>query len=119
MPFDSVSCPTASRCWGSGPFTVAGSGDGGVSWQRQASTAIAGLYLGPARINGVSCPTTSSCAAAGSRVTLYDGTITSTSDGGASWDAQLVWPSDLYAISCPASNRCWAVGSHGTIIAES
>jgi hypothetical protein len=58
------------------------------------------------QLNGVSCPTTSDCWAAG-----LGGTIVATTNGGATWTSQRSGTDDwLEGASCPTISDCWAVG---------
>ena len=115
-----VSCPSAADCYTVGSdsniYTGGNSGDdaailattdGGTTWSPQAvPTGIAGLQ-------GIACPTTSTCFAVGTDTVEADGSgVITTSDGGATW-TQLTAPTGvgtLEAIACANVTSCVAVG---------
>jgi photosystem II stability/assembly factor-like uncharacterized protein len=104
--FDSVSCPTASRCWAVGVDNTDSAGlafattDGGKTWAPET------LPGATERLEGISCPTTSDCTAVG-----QSGVIVTT-DGGSTWNGEVL-PASLVAqqgVSCAAATACVAVG---------
>jgi photosystem II stability/assembly factor-like uncharacterized protein len=115
-----VSCPSAADCYtvgyDSNIYTGGNSGDdtailattdGGTTWSPQAvPNGIAGLQ-------GIACPTTSTCFAVGTDTAEADGSgVITTSDGGATW-TQLTAPTGagaLEAIACANVTTCVAVG---------
>src|SRR5436853_4065299 len=63
-------------------------------------------------LNGVSCPTSSTCFAVGA-----NGTIVATTNGGTTWTSQSSnFTQALNGISCPSTSACFAVGASGTIL---
>jgi photosystem II stability/assembly factor-like uncharacterized protein len=121
--FPAIKCPTALRCYAisdpiNAPPRLVTTTDGGAHWTNQP---------GPPSLSyaaGLSCPDATTCFATGSGI-LPAGymhppaAIAATSDGGATWVAQLSYfPSqsteeDAYidAVSCPTATTCLAVGS--------
>lgn len=110
----SLSCPTASFC-------IAGDAYGnvwsfnGTSWSGPTpidshGTVPGGDQVFPDSLIGISCPSTSFCAAvdASGYVMTYDGTSWSTPEE--------VAPSILGAVSCPTATFCAAGDSTGGIV---
>jgi photosystem II stability/assembly factor-like uncharacterized protein len=121
--FTRLSCADSSDCmasfFGKGSAArrdVLVSSDGGESWSQPEASG-----LGDDFISGVSCPTALQCWASGialpdesgasGRVLAREGMISSTSDGGETWqNAQLpagVGP--VADISCPTAVNCYAL----------
>jgi len=109
-----VSCAGPLRCvvlgWQGGKrghLAILLTTSGGRTWVIvNGSRLRSGLY-------GVSCPTVSTCFAAGSEGS--SGVVLKTADGGHKW-ARLHLPHGtgiLRSISCPSTTRCTAVGSVG------
>ena len=114
---------------------VMASKDGGLTWVRGASCTANDL-------NGIACPSSSTCVAAkhviisvacfccgpasGGNVRETNdyllrsgGTIVATTNGGTSWSSRQSGTSAiLYGIACPSSATCAAVGDEGTILAS-
>ncbi len=73
-------------------------------WSSQTSGITTGL-------NGVSCPTNSTCFAVGD-----GGVIRATTDGGTNWTPQTSnTTQNLFDVSCPTATNCFAVGNGGVI----
>lgn len=74
------------------------------TWSSQTSGITTGL-------NGVSCPTNSTCFAVGD-----GGVIRATTNGGTIWTPQTSnTTQNLFDISCPTATNCFAVGDAGVI----
>jgi photosystem II stability/assembly factor-like uncharacterized protein len=120
-----VDCPAAGRCFATAEVvassallrkgtpwvaTILRSDDGGSTWHLES---LPGALL----LAGISCPSLTSCFAAGAvdanGVAGHDA-IVATVDGGAHWAAQAVptppGAQGLSTISCPSPRQCWAVG---------
>jgi photosystem II stability/assembly factor-like uncharacterized protein len=120
-----VDCPAAGRCFATADVvassallrkgtpwvaTILRSDDGGSTWHLES---LPGALL----LAGISCPSLTSCFAAGAvdanGVAGHDA-IVATVDGGAHWVAQAVptppGAQGLSTISCPSPRQCWAVG---------
>jgi photosystem II stability/assembly factor-like uncharacterized protein len=134
---DAISCANASYCVAvgsgcaySGGCAVTGftaaietTTDGGHTWitrNRRIPITIRDSFLcGPvtscassASLAGVSCPTSTTCWAAGT-----NGTILRTSDAGATWTQQpRITDTSFSGIACPTPTTCYAAGPGGTII---
>jgi photosystem II stability/assembly factor-like uncharacterized protein len=80
---------------------------GGKTW-----AVINGRHLGSG-MNDVSCPTVSTCFAAGSQGA--SAAVIKTTDGGHEWAHLRLprWTGFLTSISCPSTLRCTAVGAGG------
>jgi photosystem II stability/assembly factor-like uncharacterized protein len=123
----SVSCPDAEHCWATaavgivGTSTVIVTADGGMSWTTLSWSAPppAGNQSGlmSSQLDAVTCPTTSECLAVGEATyeTMLtppiadQGVISTTDDGGQTWQSQLVSANDVTGISCPNVQYCVAV----------
>jgi photosystem II stability/assembly factor-like uncharacterized protein len=84
--------------WNSGLYRTV---DGGASWTQQDVPATADL------VNGISCPSTTTCEAVG-----YGSGALRTSDGGTAWVPQALPSSvqELSGVSCYSLTHCVAVG---------
>jgi hypothetical protein len=94
----------------------------GVRWSLQPisqSPSATSLYS----LNGVSCPTTTSCTAIGSidGTTNLTTTLLAESWDGTSWTQEAIPPPDnpatdsnfsLQSVSCAAPNQCQAIGTY-------
>ncbi len=80
--------------------------DGGAGWTMgQLPSGIAGL-------NGIACPSTTTCYAVGEEGSST-GVVVASADGGRTWTQQAL-PSQvlaLYGIRCPSATTCYAVGA--------
>lgn len=136
----SVSCPDAEHCWAVGNGGLIVTTNGGVTWtpltweppppRGDWPGSVLGSFL-----SAVTCTTTSDCLAVGQVAYQEDpppettlpsftdslGVLVTTSDGGETWQSQLVssfteFPispnsyTDVAAISCPTPEDCVAVG---------
>jgi photosystem II stability/assembly factor-like uncharacterized protein len=115
----SVACATSSTCVAVGSSynsslngAIAVSTDGGVTWHSRYIATKAGL---PTGLFTVTCPTSTSCLAAG-----IESTILTSADGGMNWTQRDTFgtdsPFDLLSIACPTPTSCLAVGEEGTIL---
>jgi photosystem II stability/assembly factor-like uncharacterized protein len=138
-----VSCPTSTDCWAVGfgdsisPPPVGPSGssyelalvvattDGGRTWSAQTlpSSYSSGddgeIFSGIDYLDGVSCPTSTDCWAAGFGSDGI-GAVAVTTDGGSTWSNQILPSSSsggifngivwLGGVSCPTSTDCWVAG---------
>ncbi len=115
-----VSCPSATECFavGGGGAGLGGSGggdilrttNGGVGW-------FLVFHANYSVFNAISCPSTSVCFAVASGQSP-DGSVFTTTDGGAHWATQLVPPGSGYnpgyiSLSCPTTTNCFAVSASG------
>jgi hypothetical protein len=117
-----VSCASASRCWAVGspgpdatpvpPTVIVATKDGGATWTAQVVPGS----LGPS-LNGVSCPTATTCMAVGSDASGSDLVLT-THDGGADW-SQASAPANaigLTAVACTGIGLCVVIASNGSAL---
>jgi hypothetical protein len=124
----SVSCPDVEHCWATaavgivGVSTVAATTNGGVSWTVLRWSAPpppaneSGLMS--SQLDAVACTTTLHCVVVGEAMyqTAFpqssenQGVISTTSDGGQTWQSQLVSAPVVTGISCPNTQDCVAVG---------
>jgi len=111
-----VSCPSASVCYagGSGGENYSGvviaTQDGGNTWSTQETPP--GGNDSPGYIDGMSCPSTTTCFAVGSQGMTFP-EILGTTNSGATWNA-LTIPSApgiqaIQAIGCGSSTNCVAI----------
>jgi photosystem II stability/assembly factor-like uncharacterized protein len=136
----SVSCPTATFCVAVGGVafdaTILLSKNAGANWASYVpgfddilsgsnspsgmATAMtldcaSGSLCSGGVLRGVSCPSTSFCAAVGDQ-----GTVLTTADAGAAWTSQVAAGGSaklqLTGVSCTASRSCVAVGQAGEIL---
>jgi len=118
----SISCPTTSDCWAVGATStnsgvVVATTDGGKVWRIQfpstgiTKTLSGGLYT----LNGIWCPTASACWAVGATLS-NSGAVIATSDGGRTWNAQILPPgvNILNSVSCSTSSQCSATGTNSS-----
>lgn len=102
-----ISCPAVDICYVVG-WEILATKDGGGTW----ITQDAGLYVNDhtAALVSISCPSVNVCYTLSA-----NGTILSTSDGGAHWNAQVlpnaIYDNSLSVITCPHISICYAV--HG------
>ena len=89
---------------------------GGCLSDRPAAPVATSQTSGrPDNLNGVACPSPSTCVAVGNRGTI--GTILRSTDGGSTWYIQPSGtPRTLVGVGCPRSSTCVAVGVGGTIV---
>jgi hypothetical protein len=120
-----VSCRTSSQCIavGSQPNPMVGPNDStilamrwsGGKWRKQATPVLSGSTLGFLR--GVSCPTVTSCTAAG-WVELTSGVTVTANWNGTNWTLDLTpnpagsLSTSFAGISCGVHIACRAVGSY-------
>lgn len=114
-----ISCPTATPaavCFADGQFaTIVATTNGGTGWTQKSAQAFV--------LDGVSCPTATTCFTAGWNPNAGDaGEVLITTDAGATWTAESGATSAansklLDAVSCPDTMHCWAAGAAGTVIA--
>ncbi len=127
---NAVSCPSASYCVAVGGYTDTSSGNDGLllTWSGGTWTAtqapLPANAISPPSVwlNGVSCPSASSCVAVGQYMDTsgdYDGLLLTWSGG--TWTAtQALLPangrpdSSVIGVSCPSASSCVAVGSYHT-----
>ena len=126
----SVSCSDTEHCWATGALGLGGTstiimtGDGGSVWENQAwsgpplpENAVA---LIGSQLNAITCPTSNDCLVVGQATystTLSppietQGVVSTTSNGGQSWQTQLVVANNITGISCPIVQECFAVGQN-------
>ncbi len=80
----------------------------GNQWVKQTSNTTQ-------QLNGVDCPTTSTCYAVGD-----GGTILATTNGGNTWSSKPSGTTQkLYNVSCSSASNCVTVGDGGTILTTS
>jgi photosystem II stability/assembly factor-like uncharacterized protein len=118
----SIACPSAGRCVtvgygltapGQGQGAIDATDDAGATWTPQ--TVPPGIGL----LHGVACPGSTRCIATGTTSTTTTdvaqaaGALVSTTDGGATWDAETAPPGvdDAWSVSCPAVRSCAVVGT--------
>lgn len=117
LQVSAVSCPSASKCFAAAtleqedPVVVLASTDGGASWHEVGWKPGDGpVALG--RIDALSCPTSTTCYAAGEASDGVSAALWRSSDGGATWKVAAL-PGGLAmldAISCTSPVHCMAVG---------
>jgi photosystem II stability/assembly factor-like uncharacterized protein len=119
-----IACPSAKVCEAVGDytnsFTFASTGlivrttDGGKTWRRQT------IPPGTKSLSGITCPTTSSCLAAGFGFNDYNlvdyGAVLGTTDGGKTWEVDTLPASptavaQATAVTCPTTTLCYLGGS--------
>ncbi|MEI7556785.1 choice-of-anchor Q domain-containing protein [Candidatus Chlorohelix sp.] len=83
--------------------TTSSIGGGAWGWQDSFATKVT-------RLNGISCPSETSCYAVGN-----DGVVLYPTKNGGTWSTKSSSSNTLNGISCPAANICYAVGVSGTI----
>jgi hypothetical protein len=113
---ESLSCPSATRCFIVGGFTLGDgtasglaftSSNGGKMWtSRSLPSGTTGLF-------GISCRTPTTCAVVGGGYGGVGGLILTTTDAGQTWTSRSepVAASALESISCPTVDRCVATGT--------
>ena len=117
-----VSCATATTCEavgvfgadiffvnGSGPGAVLGTTDGGATWTPQA------LPAGVPLLSSITCPSTTTCLAAGTSVDSATTTsaVVGTTDGGTTW-VNLPLPTgatSLSTVDCGSPSTCVVLGA--------
>ncbi|HVE68001.1 MAG TPA: YCF48-related protein [Solirubrobacteraceae bacterium] len=101
-----ISCVSASSCVISGsPDKIRTTTNGGMTWTLRASGTTG------AELTGVSCPVASTCYI----VTNPSGQALKSTDGGATWSAQVISSSALNSVACSDASTCTAVGQSGTV----
>lgn len=131
----SVSCADAEHCWATaavgivGASTVIATTDGATSWTTLPWSAppLSAGRGGPmtSQLNAITCTTDSDCLAVGQatyQTTLSppmenEGVVSTTDDGGQSWQSQLITANDITGISCASADTCVAVGQD-TVVSE-
>jgi hypothetical protein len=107
-----VSCASTSDCWvtdGESPPEVVGTTDGGAVWTNETPAAWKSDQFA---LDGISCPSTSVCYAAGGVYSQAEPEVAKLSGG--TWSLSKV-PAGSYflkAISCATAASCTAVGGH-------
>ena len=113
---DAISCGAAMVCVAMDGNSVVTTTNGGSSWN------ASGTVPGDPVIAGISCPSTTFCAAVGNNGGICLGppintcneaaVIATTTDGGTTWTTQNPGgPGDSFsAVSCPSTSECTAVG---------
>lgn len=116
-----ITCPSASHCYALGynsfdysdfsstqDTVILGSTDGGETWTRQ------GVPPGTDALQGIACPSATTCFGVGYNQALGDASVITTSDAGATWTSQTVPAGigDLDSIACPSTTTCFAVGQN-------
>jgi photosystem II stability/assembly factor-like uncharacterized protein len=101
----SMSAPTTSTAdrWQTTGPAASSSGFSNWAWQNPLPQGN--------RLGRVSCPSANACAAVGS-----NGSLITTTNGGAGWSLQNTNANTLYDISCPTTSTCFAVGVYGGIV---
>ncbi|HTZ07693.1 MAG TPA: IPT/TIG domain-containing protein [Acidimicrobiales bacterium] len=129
----SVSCSDIEHCWATAAVGIVGRSaviattDAGASWSLLPWSAPSLPDRGPAPmssvLDGIACPTTGHCLAVGQATyetttpsQENEGVVSTTSDGGKTWQSQLVAANDLTAISCPGTGDC-VVAGQDTVVA--
>ncbi len=130
----SVSCSDAEQCWATAAVGIVGASsvivttDGGTSWTTLPWSAppLPADQTQPmtSELNAITCTATNDCLAVGqaSYETALtppietEGVISTTSDGGQTWQSQLISANDITGISCPNADECVAVGQN-TVVA--
>ncbi|HEU4682194.1 MAG TPA: S8 family serine peptidase, partial [Gemmatimonadales bacterium] len=109
-----VSCRSASDCWAVGGISykiTEGKSPVSLVERWNGSTWSSQILSAPEVLNGISCPSTSSCTAVGVGLTVQKW-------NGSSWSSQSAAspPSGsevlLSGVSCPSTSACVAVGSY-------
>ena len=130
----SVSCSDVEHCWATAAVGIVGvssvivTTDGGTSWTTLPWSAppLPADQSKPmtSELNAITCTTTNDCLAVGQasyETTLTppietEGVISTTSDGGQTWQSQLISANDITGISCANADECVAVGQN-TVVA--
>ena len=118
--FNALSCSSASACTAVGGGTFGGEPIAarwnGTTWTMQTTAKISSAGL-----NGVSCPTATSCVAEGISGGLFGSLTAGVSEtwNGSTWTAVTIPPSGaeqsaLYGVSCSSATLCYAVGDSST-----
>ena len=116
--FFGVSCPSVTSCVAVGgssdayAVTASGAESGGV-WTWSMAQHVFLNQVGAARLNSVSCPTTTTCLAVGSSPLQGDYALGTESGGTWTWTTQTgsAASAGLAGVSCVSSTFCVAVGS--------
>jgi len=126
----SISCADTEHCMATAALGIGGTStiimtdDGGLGWANLAwsppplplnAVAVIGSQL-----NAITCTSVSDCLAVGqatfsttvSPPIETQGVVSTTSDGGQTWQTQLVPANDITDIACPISQDCLAVGQN-------
>ncbi len=111
-----VGCAAGGPCFAFGTLPGGGTGtllktsDGVSGWVAES------LPGGLQTVDGIACPSTTTCFLAGSQTTSVP-VVVATTDGGSTWSVgSLPWdtgPSNFAGIACPSTDTCFAVGSSG------
>ncbi len=128
--FTSVSCTDTEHCWVTGALGIGGTStiiataDGGSTWATLAWSAPPlppnSVALIGSQLNAITCTTSNDCVAVGQATYSMtvsppietQGVISTTDDGGQSWQTQLVQANNITGISCPIPQECLAVGQN-------
>jgi hypothetical protein len=116
-----VACPTSTSCFAVGSYVKAGvTKTLAEHWNGTAlatQTSINPSGADPVRLQGISCPSATSCFAVGNFDTASDERALVEHWNGTAW-AQMATPTitaagliDLNAVSCPSISLCYAAGS--------
>jgi len=129
----SVSCSDVEHCWATASVGIVGASsviattDGGTSWTTLPWSAppLPADRSKPmtSELNAITCTTTNDCLAVGEasyETTLTppietEGVISTTSDGGQTWQSQLISANDISGISCATTDECIAVGQNTVV----
>lgn len=126
----SVSCSDARHCLATaalgagGTSTVLMTNDGGLGWANLVWSAPSlpanAVALIGSQLNAITCTSTNDCLAVGQATystTLSppietQGVVSTTNDGGQTWQSQLISANAITGISCPVPQDCVAVGQN-------
>jgi photosystem II stability/assembly factor-like uncharacterized protein len=128
----SVTCTNDQDCWAteSGTYSTSSTEvfittDGGTTWDSSSAISTAPSGAVNPGLTSVTCPTASECLAVGDDTLWYNpgppslpvpelyGILSTSTDGGMTWQTQTLPFSFAYGVSCLASTSCVAVGAGG------
>jgi hypothetical protein len=107
----SVSCPSATECWGVGVNSNHNEGIA-TEWTPSTGWSAATDLSGSAILNNISCPSTTECWAVGEGSSTGGIAIEWTPSTGWGTPTDISGSLSLVAISCPSTTECWAVGAN-------
>ena len=129
----SVSCPDDQHCWAIDAGGVIATNDGGATWSALSWSLPPSFEPQTGALDAIACPTTTDCVSVGSVTTdvpfppgtdetttssgFYQettGVTATSSDGGRTWQSQLLSFAPLTAVSCPTLSFCVTLGPSAT-----